>query len=114
MAKFYGAIGYAETVEVAKGSWQEVIRERKYYGDVTRYMRKLESGGNVNDNVTTNNVISIIADAEANEHCFAIRYAEWLGTKWKVVNVEVSSPRLILTLGGVYKGPTEWPTRGAV
>jgi hypothetical protein len=27
---------------------------------------------------------------------------EYMGTKWKVSNVEVKYPRLILSLGGVY------------
>jgi hypothetical protein len=34
-----------------------------------------------------------------------MRYVEWLGTLWVVTNVEVQSPRLLLTLGGVYNGP---------
>ena len=114
MAKFYGKVGYAETVETALGVWEEVIRTRKYYGDVQRYVRKLDNSSNVNDDVTVGNIISIIADAEAVDHFFAIRYVEWMGAKWKVTNVEVTPPRLILTLGGVYNGTTGWPTQAPV
>lgn len=107
MAKFYGKVGYAETTETATSVFTEVITERSYYGDVTRYTRRLENSGGVNDNVLmTSNVISIVADAEAMNHFFAIRYVCWNGARWKVDNVEVLPPRLILTLGGVYNGPT--------
>lgn len=106
MAKFYGVIGYVETKETSPGIWQEAITERSYYGDVTRNTRRLENGENLNDDVNVNNLISIVADAYAVQNIFAIRYAKWMGASWKVTNVEVQRPRLILTIGGVYNGPT--------
>lgn len=114
MAKFYGAIGFAETVETSPGVWEETFREEYYSGDVNRMQQRLESSGHLNDDVTINNVISIVGDEKAFQNSFAIRYVKWMGTKWKVNNIEFSGPRLILTLGGVYNGPTEWSTRGAV
>lgn len=104
MAKFYGAIGYAETVEESPGAWVEKITEHNYYGDLIRLNRRLESSGGVNDNVNISNQISIVADPYANEHFHSMRYAMFAGTKWKITNVEVQYPRLILTLGGVYNG----------
>lgn len=109
MAKYFGKIGYAELVETRPGIFEEVFTERNYYGDVVKNFRKLESGESINDNVVVNNVISIVSDPYAQNHIFAIRYAEWMGALWKVSNVEVQSPRLILTIGGVYNGPTRSP-----
>jgi hypothetical protein len=106
MAKFYGPIGYAETKETRPGVFQEIITERNYAGDVLRKARRLESGETINDNISVNNSLSIIADPYAYQHFFAIRYVKWMGAFWKVTNVEVQSPRLILTVGGVYNGPT--------
>lgn len=80
--------------------------ERDYVGDVLRNTRKLQSGESVNDDLSVDNSISIVADAYANEHFFAIRYVMWAGVRWKVSNVEVQHPRLLLRLGGVYNGPT--------
>jgi hypothetical protein len=105
MARFFGAVGYGETVEVTSGRWDDVITEVEYYGDVIRNSRTLQEGDKVNDDISLDNSISIVADAYANEHIFAMRYVRWAGTLWKISNVEVQRPRLILRLGGVYNGP---------
>ena len=104
MAKFYGAIGYAETVETTPGVWEEQVITRNYYGELNRNNRRLESANQVNDGINISNEISILADPYANEHFHAMRYIEFMGTKWKISNVEVRYPRLILTTGGVYNG----------
>jgi hypothetical protein len=102
MAKFYGVVGYAETVETAPGVWTEQITERPYFGDVVRNLRRLQTPSTLNDDVNISNEISIVTDPYANQNFHAIRYVEYMGTKWKVPSVEVQYPRLILTLGGVY------------
>jgi len=108
MAKYYGEIGYGESVETASGSgvYVDVITEVAYYGDVIRNSRRLESGESLNDDISVGNSISIVADEYANSHFFAIRYIRWQGVLWTVTKVEVRSPRLILDLGSVYNGPT--------
>lgn len=105
MARFFGKIGYGETMETAPGVWQDVITEKDYYGDVVRNSRGLREGEKVNNDLTVGNSISVVADAYANEHFFAIRYIKWAGVLWIVDDVLVESPRLILRLGGVYNGP---------
>lgn len=106
MAKWYGNIGYAETVETEPGLWEEQISERPYYGDVTSNRWSRQKSDGVNDNININNQISIIADPYANEHCSSMVYVEFMGDRWKITNVEVQYPRLILTIGGVYNGYT--------
>lgn len=111
MAKFYGIIGYnMGTVETEPGLWEEQIIEKAYCGDLVRNFGKHESSGGIIDNINIANEISIIADPYAMEHFFAIHYVKFLlpklGGKWKVTNVEVAYPRLILTIGGVYNGET--------
>lgn len=104
MAKYYGAIGYAETTETEPGVWEELITTREYSGDLLSNFRNLQNSGDINDNVNIANKISILADPYANEHFHDMRFAEFRGTRWKITNVEVQYPRLILTLGGVYNG----------
>jgi hypothetical protein len=108
MARFYGRIGYGTSIEKESGSgiWVDDIIEHWYYGDVIRNMRNLQAGENFTPDLSISNSISIVADAYANDHFFAIRYVEWAGVLWTVTNVEVQSPRLLLTLGEVYNGPT--------
>ena len=102
MPKFYGAVGYAKTVETSPGVSVEQITERNYYGDVIRNTRRLQSADKVDDDINISNEISIVADPYANDHFYAIRYVVFQGAKWKVSNVDVQYPRLILSLGGLY------------
>jgi len=105
MARFFGPIGYSEgTKETTPGVWENSISERNYYGDVIRDIRRVEGGEGLNDNLSINNSFSIVADAYANENLFAMLWIKWMGTKWKITGVEVQSPRLILTIGGVFNG----------
>lgn len=102
--KWYGVIGYAETVETKPGVWAEEITERTYYGEVAKNTRVLQSADQVNSNINISNSFSIIADPYANQNFHAIRYIEFMGAKWKITNAEVRYPRLILTAGGIYNG----------
>ena len=106
MARYHGRVGYGESVETAPGVWEDQIVERSYSGDVIRNARNLREGENLNFDLSVQNSISIVADAYANDHFFAIRYVEWAGVLWTVPSVEVQSPRLLLRLVEVYNGPT--------
>lgn len=102
MAKYFGKIGYAEIEQTSPGVWKEQIVEREYYGDLIRNTRRLQAADKVNDDINISNEISIVADPYAMSNFHSIRYAEFMGAKWKISSVEVSYPRLILTLGGLY------------
>ena len=104
MAKWFGKIGYAVTKETSPGVYTEDITERTYSGDVLRNNRRLQSSGGVNDDINVAVEISIVADPFAYENYHAIRYVEFMGTKWKASSAEPRYPRLIMTLGGVYNG----------
>lgn len=104
MAKFYGMIGYSETIEEAPGVWIEQITPRLYFGDLIRDTRSIQAADKINNDINISNNISIIADPFANQNFHSMRYVEYMGAKWKITNVEVQYPRLILTVGGVYNG----------
>ena len=107
MARFHGNVGYGVAREEPEGSgvWVDTITEVAYFGDVIRNTRKLESGEHLNSDISVGNSISIVADEYAIQHFFDIKYVMWLGVPWTVTNVEVRSPRLVLSLGGKYNGP---------
>ena len=104
MAKFYGTIGYVTQRQVSPGIYEEDVVERPYRGDVTQDMRRWETTENRNDNLLLSNRLSIIADMFAYENLSTIRYVVWHGVKWKVTNVEILRPRLLLTMAEVYNG----------
>ncbi len=106
MAKFYGAVGYAESVETAPGIWEETIVEKEYYGDIIRNSSRGQSSNQINDDLLISSQISIISDPYADSNYQNIRYATMNGVKWKVSNIDIQYPRLVLTLGGLYHGST--------
>lgn len=108
MARFFGAVGYGSSVEnpVASGVWVDEITEIEYYGDVIRTRKESQDTENLNSDIRVNNSISIVADEYAIEHFINIKYVRWSGVLWAVTDVTVQHPRLILSIGSVYNGPT--------
>lgn len=107
MAKFHGVIGYVDTQETAPGVYTEVVTEYNYTGDVIRSMKRWEpSNISLNDNLAMSNQFSIVADAFAMANFQTMRYVKWNGVPWKILNIEIQRPRLLLTVGEVYNGPT--------
>lgn len=105
MAKFKGPVGFALSTETAPGVFTDVLTDREYIGDVIRASRQyVRDDVSLNDNATISNRISIVADDFANMNLPQMRYVMWNGVKWKISNIEIQRPRLILTIGGVYNG----------
>ena len=104
MSKFSGSVGYVATVETKPGVWDDSVIERHYTGDLIRNTNRVQTTDKVNDDITISNEISIVADPNANQNFQSMRYVIFKGAKWKITSVEVSFPRLILTIGGVYNG----------
>lgn len=105
MARWFGNVGYINTVETVPGKWMPEETVHEYCGDVirnnTRWTGNPES---TNDNLTVNAQISIVADPFAIDNFYSMKWIEYLGAKWKITNVEPQLPRLLLTLGGVWNG----------
>lgn len=108
MARFYGEVGYGDSVEAPpdSGIWVDQITEFTYQGDVIRQSQHLGSTHDVNEDILSGNAISILADQFAVERFQDIKYVRWDGVLWTVTSVSVQRPRLILSLGSVYNGPT--------
>lgn len=107
MARYYGMVGFVQVMEDdGFGVYEPKMVERPYYGDLIRNMKRDQTGPGVNDDITLQNDISIVADAYAYQNFHQIRYVTFLGSRWKVTSVDVERPRLNLSIGGVYNGPT--------
>lgn len=104
MSKYFGKIGYGVAEETRPGVYEPQITEREYYGDIVRNTRRYENGGKVVDDLNINMTLSIVADPFAYQNFHQLKYAEYMGARWKATSVEPQYPRLIITLGGVYNG----------
>lgn len=115
MSKFYGPIGFVESEETYPGSgvWEDVAVEHSYRGDIIRNTKRWEIGEKFTADHNFGNQFSIVADPYAMNNIFAIKYLKWLGTYWNVTTVEVQTPRLLLSIGGVYNGPKVEATGGS-
>lgn len=115
MAKYYGKVGYATSgektviidgVSTPTGVWVDTIVERYYTGDAYKCNTRWQTGTGLNDDLRASNQISIVADGFAYQSFSKIKYIEWMGVLWKVTDASVERPRIILTLGGEWNGPT--------
>jgi hypothetical protein len=104
MAKFFGVIGFEETQETRPGVFEPAITERHYSGDVLRSSKRNESGEKINDDITISNQFSIVADKYAYNHIYGMKYLKYMGATWKISDVEIQHPRLIINVGGIYNG----------
>lgn len=101
-----GVIGYGEQTKIRPGVVDDIIVEKKFRADVVRPPGSgPEEGGKVNDDLKISVTLSVVAGAYHAKHVHNIRYITWQGERWKVSNVDVNHPRLIMRLGGLYHGP---------
>lgn len=104
MAKFYGVIGFEEHQETRPGVFEPTIVLRGYSGDVLRSSKRNENGEKVNDDISISNQFSIVADKYAYNHIYGMKYLKYMGADWKITDVEIQHPRLIINVGGIYNG----------
>lgn len=108
MAKFYDVIGYSEeSQEISPGVYDDVIVERKYYGDIRKESLSQTISDEILPGIRLNNIVSIVADPYAINHIYNMRYIRIYGTYWTISSVEndPDRPRLTIRPGGVYNGP---------
>lgn len=104
MSKYYGKIGFAQTVNTAPGVWENTIVERYYKGDILTNIRRWEKGESTNDNINVSNKISIVANSFAIDNLYCMKYVELWGTLWKITEASIDHPRITISIGGVYNG----------
>lgn len=102
--KYHGRVGFVKYVKKSPGVWMTDTVEKKYRGDVIQHRANINPSDNVSDELRLTNKISIVCDSYAIENFQWIKYVEYMGVMWNVSTVEVQTPRLILTIGGVYSG----------
>lgn len=104
--KYYGTIGFwKKDVEIRPGVTRPQIVPREYTGDILDNRQRWIPTEYQNDNLKINIRLSIIGDLYLNENISSVKYATYMGEKWKVSSIDTTKyPRVILELGGVYNG----------
>lgn len=106
--RYHGKVGFTDTYDKGNGVWGSRIIEREYTGDIPQNTYHRDEHAKINDDIVSNNRISIVADDFAVRHYQFIKFAEMYGVPWEVTNVDISQlPRAILTLGNPYSGDRE-------
>lgn len=100
--KWCDDIGFREEVEEEPGVWASKIVTRKFYGDIVKEAWREQQGNTIDPNLYITNRVSIVADPYLLHNFHKIAFVKFFGTKWKVSNVDVNTPRLILSLGDLY------------
>ncbi len=106
MAKWHGKVGFGMSTESSPGVWTNEVISKFYSGDIIKNTIRNSASGEVNDDITISNRISILADPFAVSNLPSILFVEFMGNLWKVSDVEVNFPRMILSIGGIYNGNT--------
>lgn len=107
MAKFAGTIGFITQTEKEHGLYENETVERSYTGEILQDVRRWNNVEKTNDDITLGNRFSIVADGYILDNMYAMRYMIWRGVRWSITKVELQTPRIILTVGGVYNGVVE-------
>lgn len=109
MGRYYGRVGFLKDEvesEDRPSRFVPVMEERFYSGNLLKNYASQQSSEKTIDDVTINDDISIVADPYALNHFSSIKYVELFGTLWETKSVSVEYPRLRISFGGVYHGPT--------
>ena len=105
MAKVRTKIGFSTIVETSPGVFLPGDPVEKTYSClVLRMTNAPQTTENLNDDLRMSARLSIVADKYLNTNVGNMKYAVYLGSKWKITKIEVKYPRLLLTLGGLYNG----------
>lgn len=100
--KWYGKIAYSENVEVEPDIWEPHATAREYFGDLLRNTHNEKATNTINNSITINNQLSVVADSELLNHLHSILWVTFGGVKWRISSVSVEPPRLVLTFSEPY------------
>lgn len=109
--KWFGQIGFeGESEQTSPFDYDPPkIIERNYYGDVLRHKIANDTSNIVTDFKITNQ-LSVLSDPYLYKNLTKIVYVTFLGSKWKVGNVDIQYPRIIIDIGETYKEESDEDT----
>ncbi len=105
--KYSGVIGFAIRNEESDFDvYDDVIVERPYTGTILDDITRYNTGDTLSGDVTVTNQFSIVGDTFLFKNFSKMRYISWKGDNWIIASRTEKYPRVKITLGGLYNGPT--------
>lgn len=107
MRKCKVKIGFTINGEVRPGVFMDSVTEKAYRGDIITTNVQNQTRDAITDTLNMSMKISVIMNPFLRENFQSISYITYMGATWNVTNIDPTEhPRVILTIGGVYNGPT--------
>lgn len=107
MARFCGMIGFSTSSNESEDEpsvYTEDIYEKKYTGIILQEYDNHSNKTTINTDIHLGHRFSIIMDPYASQNVHNLRYIEYMGTRWTITSVEIKYPRLIISIGEVWRG----------
>lgn len=101
--KWCGKIGFVFTKETEPGIYNKVIVEKKYRGIIVKqtWIEQREQPV-INDSPVVTRQVRVYMNPYINENLYHIQYITYMGEKWKINNIDVIYPQVMISLGGLY------------
>lgn len=107
--RYSGMLGFAETVEVTPGVWDDVITEESFIGDLVQRTEAFSTAESVLPQYRTTTSVSVLGHGVLAKNYANLRYVTLNGTSWETSSVVDQFPRIVVYFGEVYHGPFPTP-----
>lgn len=92
---------------VGTGVWEETIVEKTIYPEILReYASRSQQSDSAITDLHLASRFSVVMDPFIRDNLKSVRYVTYLSSRWAVDSIEIVYPRVILTIAGLYNGPT--------
>lgn len=106
MARFSGIVGFVESVETAPSIFEDEVTEVKCSGNFLDNTQLWKQSEGLNDDVDITARISVVISPDLLDKFYLMRYVHMYGQRWEIKKSIQKRPRVIISVGGLYNGPT--------
>jgi len=104
MAKVQVVLGFVTTEDTGHGVYEETASEVSVIGDLVTDKKLYPDDGAILPNVSLRNSFSFVGIQALISNVQQLRYVTYLNSKWKVESIEFKTPRVIVSVKGLYNG----------
>lgn len=106
MARFSGIVGFVESVETIPSIFEDKVTEVRCSGNFLDNTQRWEQNEGLNDDIDVTARLSVVVGPDLLDKFYLMRYVHLYGKRWEIKKSIQKRPRVIITVGGIYNGPT--------